>query len=394
MLDFLKRLFSEDFMPHGHCYQWLPEVLWLNVASDLFIGLAYFSIPVALWVFASRRPDFEFRAVLLLFAAFILACGSTHLIDVYTTWHGTYRIEGVVKAITAAISVTTAIVLWPLIPKALAVPSPTQLAEANEELRTQMEQRQTIERQLRDLNAELEDRVEQRTLELRRSNEDLEQFAYVASHDLQEPLRMVSSYTGLLERRLEGGLDEETERYFGYVTEGASRMRQLIDDLLAFSRAGSDGRTEMVPLDDAVDRALANLKGALEETEAVIERVELPELEGDPTAFTQIFQNLIGNALKYRRPETPPRIRISAERDLEDWILSIEDNGIGIPEEHRDRVFEVFTRLHARDRYPGSGMGLALCKRLVQRRGGEIRVEPSPEDGSVFVIRLPSKLPR
>lgn len=391
MLDFFARLFSDDFMPHGHCYQWAPEVLWLNVLSDLAIGLAYFSIPVALYVFASRRKDLEFRSIFLLFASFILACGSTHLINVYTVWHGTYRIEGVVKAITATVSVTTALVLWPLIPKALKLPSPTQMEEANAALRAENDRRERVEQELRELNAQLEERVAQRTRELERSNEDLEQFAYVASHDLQEPLRMVTSYADLLQRRMEGELDEKTERYFGYVVEGAERMRGLIDDLLTYSRTSTAGAeaSEELPLDRPLDRALENLRGAIEESEARIERRELPIVHGNLTSFTQVFQNLVGNAIKYRRPGEPPRIRITAESREDECIVSVQDHGIGVPEEHRDRIFEVFTRLHARERYPGTGMGLALCKRVVERRGGRMWVEAAPDGGSVFRFTVP-----
>jgi PAS domain S-box-containing protein len=246
---------------------------------------------------------------------------------------------------------------------------------------------------LRDLT-EREDLVEalaRRAAELSRSNRDLEQFAYVASHDLQEPLRMVGSYTQLLSQRYRGKIDAEADEYLGYAHDGVVRMRELIDDLLAFARVGT--RTEpFVPLavDDAVDQALDNLAATVDSAHAVVERGPLPEVAGDLTQLRQLFQNLVGNALKFRGP-TPPRVRIEASRTGAEWTITVGDNGIGIPPEFQDKVFGMFQRLHGRGEYPGTGIGLAICKRVVERHGGRIWVESTgvAGEGARFRFTLP-----
>ncbi|HJK90282.1 MAG TPA: histidine kinase dimerization/phospho-acceptor domain-containing protein, partial [Polyangiaceae bacterium LLY-WYZ-15_(1-7)] len=257
MIEFLSNLFASDFMPHGHCYFWRPEILWLNVGSDLGIGLAYFTIPLALLVFVRRREDLAFRRVFLLFSAFILACGTTHLFDIVTVWTPMYRLEGVLKLVTALVSASTAIVLWRLLPAALRLPSPAQLAAANADLSAEVERREAAEARLRESNEELELRVRERTEALARSNRDLQQFAYVASHDLQEPLRMVSSYVGLLDKRFGEALDERGQRYVGHALEGAQRMRRMIEDLLELSRAGESlGPADEVEAEACLEAAL------------------------------------------------------------------------------------------------------------------------------------------
>ena len=233
-MEFLSKLFDSDFMPHGHCYFWKPGILWLSVVSDSLITLAYSSIPAALIYFVRRRKDLAFNWIFVMFGVFILACGATHAMDVWTVWNGTYRLSAVIKLITALSSVGTAIVLWPLVPKALALPSPAQLEQVNSELRLQVRERERVEGEIRALNSELETKVQERTEQLRRSNQSLEEFAYVASHDLQEPLRMVGSYVQLLGRRYGDKLGEDGGEYIHYAEDGAKRMQGLINDLLEY----------------------------------------------------------------------------------------------------------------------------------------------------------------
>jgi len=226
--------------------------------------------------------------------------------------------------------------------------------------------------------------------ELARSNEDLQQFAYVASHDLQEPLRMVASYTQLLARRYGDRLDDDAREFIGYAVDGATRMQQLINDLLQYSRVGTRGETlQPCSLGDAVERARRNLAPLLEESGAEVRVDPLPILAVDAGQMTQLFQNLLQNAVRFRS-EAAPRIHISAERSGGEWIVAVRDNGIGIDPQYAERIFVIFQRLHTAAEFPGSGIGLAICKKIVARHGGRIWVEPHPEGGSVFRVGLPA----
>nr|WP_196770978.1 sensor histidine kinase [Mycobacterium colombiense] len=242
--------------------------------------------------------------------------------------------------------------------------------------------------------------LDEQAAELRRSNTELEQFAYVASHDLQEPLRKVASFCQLLEKRYGDQLDERGIEYIGFAVDGAKRMQALINDLLTFSRVGRLGTTETeVLLDATLDAGLANLATAIEETEAQIVRPEqpLPQIIGDPMLLTMLWQNLIGNAIKFRHKDRRPRVVIdcapgTGPHDGE-WLLSVADNGIGIPEEFSDKVFVIFQRLHGRDVYAGTGVGLALVKKIIEHHGGTVRIDTSYTDGTRFEFTLPGPRP-
>ena len=233
----------------------------------------------------------------------------------------------------------------------------------------------------------LSDRAE----ELARSNADLEQFAYVASHDLQEPLRMVASYSDLLAARYRDRLDDRAREYIEYIVDGAQRMQRLIDDLLTFSRATRDGeQTSEVHAEEALKWALRALAAAVEESGAVVTHDSLPNVHVPQSQLQQLFQNLIGNAIKFRGEEIP-RVHVSARSKGNEWCFSIRDNGIGIDPAHHDRIFGLFQRLHGRSQYSGSGVGLALCKKIVEARGGRIWLESTPEKGTAFWFTLPSR---
>jgi light-regulated signal transduction histidine kinase (bacteriophytochrome) len=250
-----------------------------------------------------------------------------------------------------------------------------------------------VEHALGDLARRLGERQKadgSRQEELRRSNAELEEFAYVASHDLQEPLRMIASYTELFARRYSGHIDERADKYIYYVTDGARRMQRLIDDLLSISRLGRSKR-EFAPIDTGalVADVLRGLEAAREKSGADIALGELPMVVGDRTQIGQVFQNLIQNAIKYRSGETP-RIRVNAERQGAEWVFSVADNGIGFPMEHERRIFQMFKRLHAREEYEGSGIGLALVKKIVERHRGRVWAESAPGAGSTFLFTLPA----
>ena len=225
--------------------------------------------------------------------------------------------------------------------------------------------------------------------ELERSNADLAQFAYVASHDLSEPLRMVSSYLQLVDRRYGDRLDDDGREFIGFAVEGAARMKALIDGLLAYAKVGQEERPfEAVPTDGVVARTIAGLRPSLEEAGARVEVEPLPVVTGDAMQLSQMFQNLIANAVKFRRDGDQPRVLVSSRREHDRWRFSVCDNGIGISPQHSDRVFVMFQRLHPRRSYAGTGIGLAVCKKIIERHGGDIWFEPTPGGGSTFSFTL------
>ncbi|MBP0618148.1 sensor histidine kinase [Jiella mangrovi] len=229
---------------------------------------------------------------------------------------------------------------------------------------------------------------------LKRSNAELEQFAYVAAHDLQEPLRMVASYTELLAQRYKGQLDERADKYIAYAVDGAKRMKLLINDLLSFSRIGTKA-APLVPVETRaiVDAVVLDLDQTLRETNATVKVGELPAVEGDRSQLSQLFQNLIGNAVKFRS-DAPPLVEIRAEQNDEDWLFSVADNGIGIDPQYGERIFQMFQRLHERERYAGSGIGLAVAKKIVERHGGRIWFDSQPGAGTTFYISFPKMTER
>lgn len=227
--------------------------------------------------------------------------------------------------------------------------------------------------------------------ELKRSNEDLERFAYVASHDLQEPVRMVSSYCELLRRRYEGQLDDDADEFIAFAVDGARRMQQLISDLLNYARVDSQGRA-LEPTDmEAVFRAVRRtLTAAIDEAGGTVTTDPLPVVLGDATQLQQLLQNLIANAMKYCGAR-PPEVYVGARREDDGWTFSVRDNGIGLAPRYSERIFQIFQRLHGRDEYPGTGVGLAICKKIVERHGGRIWVESAEGRGSTFYFTLPGK---
>jgi PAS domain S-box-containing protein len=563
MPEFLTNLSSSGpFIPHGHCYLWNTALVWLHLLSDASIALAYFSIPLTLLYFVKNRKDVPFAGIFLLFSAFIIACGMTHLMEIWTLWHPTYWLSGSIKALTAIVSLFTAMTIVPLVPQALALPSPAQRESTNQELKIQIKERERAEVALRRAYDDLELRIQERTAELAqaneglkaevadrqrteamlqettvlqraildsanytiistavdgtirtfnraaqewlgytetevidrvtpalihdpeevvlraqelsqelgvpiepgfevfvakarrgepiegewsyirkdgsrfpvelsvtalrdgsnnitgflgignditdrkqaekslaqrveelaRSNAELEQFAYIASHDLQEPLRMVVSYLQLLERRYRGKLDPSADEFIAYAVDGATRMQTLIRDLLGYSRIGTQAQPfERMDSTISLDTAIANLKVAIAESNAIVTHDPLPEVMADKSQLVQLFQNLIGNGIKFRAQE-PPRIHVSAERIDNRWQFSVRDNGIGIESQYTERIFAIFQRLHRRADYAGTGIGLAICKKIVERHGGTLWLTSEFGKGSTFYFTLPDRV--
>jgi signal transduction histidine kinase len=233
------------------------------------------------------------------------------------------------------------------------------------------------------------DELEKKARELERSNEELQQFAYVASHDLQEPLRMISSYTQLLERRYGSKFDQDAKEFMGFIVDGAARMKQLIEDLLSYSRVGTRAREfRQVDMEGVLLKALANLRGALEAGNASVTHDPLPAVMGDETQLIQLLQNLVGNALKFRGSEAT-RVHLHADERDDAWEFSVRDNGIGIEPQYFERIFLMFQRLHSRADYPGTGIGLTICKKIIDRHNGRIWVESKPGEGTTFRFTIP-----
>lgn len=374
-----RQMMLNGFIPHGYCISWSPPLLGTYVVSDVLTFLSYSSMPLALGYFARRRPDFPYKWLLWMFAAFILACGTTHLMGTIILWQPLYWIDAALKAVTAAISVATAIALWPMIPHAIRAPSHKQLHAVNEELRREIAERRRVEEELRLANEAL-----------LKSNLHLQHFAHVAAHDLQTPLRTVSIYVGLLEREFEGRLAEQPAQWMAWVLSGTSRMQVLVDDLLAYSRLDSQSRPfEAVDCQRVFDEVKSNLAESIGRTEAEVSSAVLPSVVADRTQLAQVMQNLIENGIKYNTAQAP-RVHVEAERRGEEWVFSVSDNGIGIAPEYHERIFEIFRRLHSQSEYPGTGIGLAICQKVIERHGGRIWVDSRDGTGSVFYFSLPA----
>lgn len=514
MFEFFQKLFGTDFMPHLYCLR-QPPVIWLHVASDALIAASYFLIPFFLVHIVRRRRDLAFSWMFVLFGVFILSCGLTHVFAVVTLWYPMYRLEGLVKAITALASLPTALLLIRLTPNIIAIPSPQQL-------RNEILERKRAEAEVRQLNRDLEKRIaertkaleranrqlahsEQRTREildsspaviyikdcdgrmefinrqfeqdfevsrnevlgktdkdlfhpelaavyrendvavqqhgprqveelamhrdrlhtylsvkfplldldgepygicgistditeqkqteaaLRRSNAELREFAYAAAHDLQEPLRNVSTLLGLLRRRCGHQLPEDAQAWIGESVTAAQHMHRMVKDLLELTEVVDDAQSPKTPVDanEVAQEALANLQSIVAATEAEIICHPLPPVKVDRTHLLQLLQNLIGNALKYRHPQRRPAIVLSAVQRGNEWLFSLADNGIGFDPAYAQRIFGVFKRLHARHEYEGNGIGLAICARIVAHYHGRIWAEAQPDVGATFWFTFP-----
>ncbi len=385
-MDFVYKLFSSDgFMPHGHCYLWNPGVLWLHIVSDALITLAYFSIPFTLIYFVRKRQDLAFNWMFVCFAVFIVACGTTHLMEIWSVWHPTYWLSGVIKALTALASVPTAILLVRLVPKALALPSPEHLRRANEDLKREIDERKEALEQIQQLNNELQ----RRSALLQAANQELEAFSYSVSHDLRAPVRHVDGFAAMLQTQADR-LDDKGRQYLRTISESAKRMGTLIDDLLVFSRIGrAELRNATVDLEQLVQETLAGLEQETRGRNIEWSRQPLAKVRGDPAMLRQVLVNLLDNAVKYTRPRDPARIEIGCTQDsAEEIVVYVRDNGVGFDMEYVDKLFGVFQRLHRNDEFEGTGIGLANVRRIITRHGGRVWAEGKINSGSTFYFSL------
>lgn len=403
---------AASFMPHGYCLLWRPDLVALHAVSDALIFLAYASIPAALVVLVRKRPEIEHRTTVVLFAAFILACGLTHLVAVFTLWQPMYGLQGLIKAATAVVSLLTAIAIWPLLPKLLKIPSPSalqavnaDLEKANADLKREIAEHERTLDELRNMRSELETRVEVRTSELNvayrdleRVNEDLSTFVHVASHDLKEPLRGIRHYAEIIADDHGASLSQQGKDDLCAIIRLADRLVGLINSLRDYSRAGNTEETvEDVDLLGVLNEALDNLKPQIAETGITVEvEGRLPVIRCARAHALALMQNMISNAAAHGQEK--PVVRIGASLADDGTVnMLISDNGPGIPKELQDDIFKMFRRVPGAEAGDGlaagtgpreagqsTGMGLAIVKRIVERYNGTVSLKRSADGGAAF----------
>jgi light-regulated signal transduction histidine kinase (bacteriophytochrome) len=344
------------------CLLWKPWLMALHVVSDSSIAVAYFSIPFALLYFVRKRRDVDFRPLAIMFAAFILLCGATHLMAVLTLWVPVYVVDGLIKLATALVSIATAVVLWRLLPTALKLPSPTALQVANEALR--------------------------------QSNRRLESFAYSLSHDLQTPLRGINGFSQVLLEDYGNVLDERGRGYLARVRRSAERMGRTIDDMAALASMNQrELRHEMVDLSAMAREILEELKQASPERQVEPAIAAGCVVQGDGTLLWILMQNLLGNAWKFSRGTATAKISFECHAGDSETVFVVRDNGVGFDMRYADKLFQPFERLHNIEEYEGTGLGLASVRRIVDLHGGRVWAEGEPGRGAAVFFTVPRPAP-
>ncbi|MEZ4434417.1 MAG: ATP-binding protein [bacterium] len=396
MGEFMLKLFDTgDFPARWHCGTWSEGHGWLHILSDLAIFGAYAAIPTTIAFFVLRRQDVPFPRIFWLFAAFIFSCGTTHLVEAAIFWQPVYRFSGLLKLTTAVVSWITVVALVRAMPLAMSLPGMArmnaELQAVNERLQAEVTERRLVEQRLLENAAALEGA----NAALQAKNQELADFTYMASHDLQEPLRKLVSFSELLKEDAGDALPQEAREDLAFITDAAERMKGLVNSLLRLSRVGQNRlQIEDVPVADAVAEALDVLSVPIDESGASVRLPEtLPTLPADRALLVQLFQNLIGNAIKFVPAGAAPIIEITAADEEDGWIIGVRDHGIGLDPAQAEQIFVPFRRLHTRNEYKGSGIGLAICRKIVERHGGWIRVESQPGEGAHFRFYLGSGEP-
>lgn len=398
MIDQLRDFFAaEGFAPHGFCLMWRPDVFWLHVVSDSVIALAYFSIPAVLLVYAFRRKSVPNRGLLFMFSAFVLACGVTHLFGIWTMWFPHYGAEGVAKGLTAIVSMATAVVLWPLLPKALKIPTIRELKARVDERTSELEAANAALRDEIRRRAEIEARLVEARNAAESANNAKSGFLSVMSHELRTPLNVILGYAQLIQMRAEADADEKLAGQVGNVRRGGEHLLRLIDDILDLSRIEVGGLSMSpapLPLADAVKtvtEALAPIATARGVTLALDDGGASDiAVHADQARLRQVLSNLITNAIKYNDEGGTVVVAVARAEDGR-CELKVSDDGWGVPPERRAELFQPFNRLgrEATDK-DGAGIGLVLTRRIVELMDGAIRYEPREGGGSTFVIVLPT----
>jgi len=385
-MDFIQWFLSGGgFMPHGCCYLWDPGLIWLHVISDALITLSYYSIPLMLVYFVQHRKDLAFDWIFVCFAIFILACGTTHLMEIFNVWSPHYWLSGVIKAITAIASVTTTVLLIRLLPQALTLTGPEQLRKSNEALQREIAEKTETALKVETLNKELQKQTEK----LEAANKELEAFGYSVSHDLRAPLRHIDGYVDLL-RQEALPLDEASQRYMKVISDSARQMGMLIDNLLTFSRMG---RSSMQPVWVNTTALIAEVREDLAQDTAnrdIEWKIEsLPRVFADKTLFKQVWMNLLGNAIKYSLYRKKAEITIGCRENEKEFEFFVKDNGAGFDMQYVDKLFGIFQRLHFKEEFEGTGIGLANVRRIIARHGGRTWAHGEVDKGATFYFTLP-----
>ncbi len=410
----LELLAAEGFLPHGYCFQWSPGLLSTMVAADAVTAAAYYSIPIALLVFVRRRKDLHFNWIFVLFSAFIFCCGTTHLVDILVIWRPDYWLQAGTKAVTAGVSIVTALLLWPLIPKALQLPSHADLEALVVRLEAEVGERRAAERRLDELNHELERRVAERTRQLEtetterlrlqgveRAREAAElaskaksEFLSRVSHELRTPLNGVLGFGQLLKADA-AELSPRHATWVSHIESSGRHLLKLVDEVLDVSRIEAGGLKldeQRFELDRLVRDCEQELKATAEAQQVQVKVEAMPARtawRGDVQRLRQVLTNLLSNAIKYNRPRG--EVRIDAQAGHNGGVrLEICDTGIGIDTIQQEQLFQPFNRLgRERSSIPGTGLGLVVVKQLVEAMGGTIEVESRPGEGTCVTLDLP-----
>lgn len=402
----MPNLFATDnFMPHGHCFLWQPDILLTHVISDAVTAIAYFSIPLVIVLFHLRRRGIGFQRISLLFAAFVFGCGLTHVMGIVVLWDPQYQVQGIAKALTAIVSLWTAIELWPLLPRLIALPRPSDLRAANAALRGEIAERERAERALVDTNAGLEEHVRRRTSDLSAALEMLEQssmerqqFLARFSHELRTPLNAIIGFSDAMLAGVGGAVAAARHReYLGHIKGAGEHLLLMISDILDMSRIESgnaDLRLEPLDLAGVIDECVATT-GIMARAVDVTIRTDLsapvPVVEADRRAIKQILLNLLGNAIKYA-PGSGEIVLSVSQPDTTSVEIAVSDRGPGIAESDLDRILRPFVQGRGLDpsRFGSTGLGLSICKGLVELHGGRLLIDSSPGAGTRAAIRLPA----
>lgn len=392
----LNFLFSDGgYSPHGYCIAWNLPVLYTHIISDLLIAVSYFAIPAIMLVFLRKRRDPRLHVPAMLFVVFITACGVSHLMSIVTMYQPYYGLQGLIKLFTGLVSMVTALALWKLLPEVMKIPSPDMLMKALSDKDREIKERAAAQMQLEQSQQQLDQKI----AELQASNEELREFAYAASHDLKAPANTLSLWLQDFERESGDALSVDQREDLEHAKDILKRMRSLVDDILCYARVVNRGEeiSEVIDLKAVFQAAAKGLDADVAQTKAEITINDMPSFTGYPAMITVLAHNLLSNAIKFRSPDRPLKIEVNGWR--EDYaqprcILSVKDNGIGISADHHQRIFKLFKKLHRPEDYEGTGLGLALCRRLAVTHGGTIDVISEEGRGAEFRVSFPMEVAR
>ena len=370
----------QTLLPHGFCFSWQKDLVLLHVVANMLIAIAYFTIPVTLWAFVRRRSDLSFGPIFVMFGVFIMACGITHVMDVWTLWYPDFWIDGWLRLITAGVSIATAVMLWQLIPAALALPSPASLTRVNAELMAEIARRKQYETELRAVNSQMKQQIE-----------ELEALSYAISHDVRGPLRHIEGFARALADKHPAPPDHPAQKYIERIRASVLHLSNIVEGLLAFSRASrTEMRRERCDMNTLVNEVVEELSPDMENRLVELKIGPLPDVKADSKLLYQVFYNLMANALKYSRDRAPAVIEIDCLEDTDkEFVFRVRDNGAGFDMQYAGKLFGVFQRLHHASEFEGTGIGLANVKRIVERHGGRVWATGETGSGASFFVALP-----